>query len=335
LFQHTDTPSPAQTSVRIENVPPRSDKPNSRTPRSGGRRSSGDTPEQIRGRTYTLREKPVEKPASEFVPQETRRQIVDFRGIGILVTRREFIDRAIGISGETLVTVGLFVLLFLGWHVWFNDIVQGAAQDKAAAQLSNTWTDVPSGVTEFDRAAGTSDGAITEVPPPVVESPGDTNSFATVLIPRFGSRYERTVAEGVDMEKVLNSQVTGIGHYSDTALLGQIGNFAVAGHRTTYGAPLGDVDKLRIGDRIYVETEEGWYVYRFRNIEYVYPTEVTVLNPVPQLQIEAKDRILTMTTCHPKLSAAERLIAYAVFESFAPRANGAPAEIGKKSLVNG
>ncbi len=316
-------------------MPPRSDKQNSGTPRPGGRKPSDANPEQIRGRTYTLREISVGKRIGEFVPQETRRQIVDFRGIGILVTRREFVDRAIGISGETLVTAGLFVLLFLGWHVWFNDIVQGAAQDKAASALSNTWTSVPTGTTEFDRAAGTSDGAITDVPPPVVESPGEAQSFATVLIPRFGSRYERTVAEGVDVEKVLNNQVTGIGRYPNTALLGQIGNFAVAGHRTTYGAPLGEVDKLRIGDRIYVETEDGWYVYRFRNIEYVYPTQVAVLNPVPQLQIDARDRILTMTTCHPKLSAAERLIAYAVFESFVPRANGAPAEIAKTALVSG
>jgi sortase A len=233
------------------------------------------------------------------------------------------------------VTVGLFVLLFLGWHVWFNDIVQGEAQDKAAATLSNTWNSGPTGAIEFDRASGTSDGAIADVPPPVVKSPGFSNSFATVLVPRFGSRYERTLAEGVDVKEVLNNQLTGIGRYSETALLGQIGNFAVAAHRTTYGAPFGDVDKLRVGDRIYVETEDGWYVYRFRNIEYVFPTQVTVLNPVPQLQIEAKDRILTMTTCHPKLSAAERLIAYALFESFVPRANGVPTEIAGTALVNG
>ena len=316
-------------------MPPRSDKPTFGAPRPGGRKPSDANPEQIRGRTYALREIPLEKRIGEFVPQETRRQIVDFRGIGILVTRREFVDRAIGISGETLVTVGLFVLLFLGWHVWFNDIVQGAAQDRAASVLSNTWSSVPTGATEFDRAAGTSDGAITDVPPPVVKSPGDAESFATVLVPRFGVRYERTVAEGVDVETVLNNQVTGIGHYPNTAQLGQIGNFAVAGHRTTYGAPFGEVDKLRLGDRIYVETEAGWYVYRFRNMEYVYPTQVSVLNPVPQLQIEARDRILTMTTCHPKLSAAERLVAYAVFESFVPRANGTPTEIAKTALVNG
>jgi sortase A len=82
-----------------------------------------------------------------------------------------------------------------------------------------------------------------------------------------------------------------------------------------------------VGDRIYVETKEGWFVYRFRNMEYVYPTQSDVLNSMPRLDIEAKDRILTMTTCHPKLSAAERFIAYSVLESFVPRRNGAPAEV--------
>lgn len=311
------------------------DKANSRSRRFTRRRPDGGAVVPIRARTYTLRGGPIDKRTVDFVPRETRRQIIDFRGVGILVTRREFVDRAIGISGETLVTVGLFVLLFLGWHVWFNDIVQGAAQDKAAATLSDTWSVALTGTTEFDRAAGTSDGAMSEVPPPVVASPGDTNSFATVFVPRFGAHYERTVAEGVDVEKVLNNSVTGIGRYPDTALLGEIGNFAVAAHRTTYGAPFGDVDKLRIGDRIYVETVEGWYVYRFRNIEYVFPTEVSVLNPVPQLQIDAKDRILTMTTCHPKLSAAERLIAYAVFESFVLRDSGTPTEIAQSALMGG
>ncbi|MDP4585778.1 MAG: class E sortase [Microbacteriaceae bacterium] len=316
-------------------MPPRPDNSKFRPPRFDGQSPDLREPELILGRTYALREERVEKHITEFVPQTSRSRFVDFRGLGILVTRREFVDRAIGVSGETLVTAGLFVLLFLGWHVWFNDIVQGAAQDKAAALLSNTWTAVPTSAAEFDRATGTSDGAIADVPPPVVESPGNANSFATVLVPRFGPRFERTVAEGVDEEKVLNNRLTGVGHYSNTALLGQVGNFAVAGHRTTYGAPFGDVDKLRIGDRIYVETQDGWYIYRFRNLEYVYPSGVSVLNPVPQLQIDAKDRILTMTSCHPKLSAAERFIAYAIYESFVPRSNGTPMEIARKSLVNG
>jgi sortase A len=147
------------------------------------------------------------------------------------------------------------------------------------------------------------------------------------MIPRFGATYERTIAESVDVKKVLNNASTGVGHYASTEPLGAVGNFAVAGHRTTFGAPFGRIDELRVGDRIYIETKKGWYVYRFRNMEYVYPSASDVLNEVPRETIVAKDRILTMTSCHPKLSAAERFIAYSIFESFVPRGKGAPSEV--------
>ncbi len=316
-------------------VPPRIERPNFRLPKiEWPNRKGAPTEEPTLGRTYTLREPPKgHEQIEEFVARNPRRSYIDWRGIGILVTTREFVDRAIGISGELLMTAGVFVLLFLGWHVWFNDLVQGAAQDKASASLSDTWTAPPSTLPEFDRATGTSAGAVISVKPPVVETVAAAKPFATIIVPRFGKRYERTVAETVDVQTVLNNHVTGVGHYPGTARLGEIGNFAVAGHRTTYGAPFGDVDQLRVGDRIYLETEKGWYVYRFRNMEFVYPTEVDVLNPVPQLLVKAKDRILTMTSCHPKLSAAERFIAYSVFESFVPRENGAPAEVAAVPIV--
>jgi sortase A len=109
---------------------------------------------------------------------------------------------------------------------------------------------------------------------------------------------------------------------------GEIGNFALAAHRTTYGAPFANIAELRVGDRIYVETRDGWYVYAFRNLEYVWPTAVQVLEPVPQApQVEATERYLTLTSCNPRFSAAERIIAYAVFETWYPREEGPPAEI--------
>ena len=282
----------------------------------------------VTGRTYTLREPPKSNDrVDEIVIRKRPRSIIDWRGIGILVTTREFVDRAIGISGEVLMTAGMFVLLFLGWHVWFNDLVQGAAQDKTSASLSQQWQIATSGQTEFDRAVGSSDGAFLTSMPPVMPRVNDAEAFANLIIPRFGERYVRTIAESVDVATVLNNTATSVGHYPNTNLLGEFGNFAIAGHRTTYGAAFGWVDNLRVGDRIYIETEKGWYIYRFRNLEFVYPTEVAVLNPVPQTTIGAQERILTITTCHPKLSAVERFIAYSVFESFVPRENGTPTEV--------
>lgn len=224
-------------------------------------------------------------------------------------------------------TAGVFVLLFLGWHVWYNDIVSGIAQNNAGAELSENWDNVPLSIPEFDRAPGDSAGARLTPEPPVTASPALNKRFATLIVPRFGDTFERPIAHGVDPKKVLNVRDAGLGHYPQTSDLGEIGNFAVAGHRTTYGAPLGNIDQLRVGDRLYIETEAGWYVYRFRNLEYVWPKEVGVIGPVPKSKAKAADRLFTLTSCHPKLSSAERVIAYSVFETFVPRDRGAPAEV--------
>jgi sortase A len=240
---------------------------------------------------------------------------------------RKIVDNIIGVFGELLMTAGVFVLLFLGWHVWYNDIVSGIAQDNAGAALAEQWNDVPVTVPEFDRTQGTSAGIAVAPEPPVTKAPNAAERFATMLIPRFGPTFERAIAVGIDPKTVLNIREAGIGYYQQSSELGQIGNFAVAGHRTTYGAPFGDIAELRVGDRIYIETDAGWYVYRFRNLEYVWPNNTRVLRPVPETSIKAKDRILTMTSCHPKLSAAERIIAYSVFETFVPRELGAPSEV--------
>jgi sortase A len=230
------------------------------------------------------------------------------------------------VVSDILITIGALVLVFYVWYVWLGDIVTGAKQDSAAAALSEEWEKEKAALPEFDRDQGSSEGALRPRKPPVV-SGAMGQAFATLIVPRFGKNYERTVAESVDVKKVLNDPSTGVGHYSSTARLGEVGNFALAGHRTTFGAPFGEVDRLRVGDRLYLETKEGWFVYRFRNIEYVNPSQSDVLNDMPRETVEAKDRILTMTSCHPKLSAAERIIAYSIYESFVPRKNGVPSEI--------
>ena len=74
-----------------------------------------------------------------------------------------------------------------------------------------------------------------------------------------------------------------------------------------------------------IETPDGWYTYRFRTLEYVKPDAVEVLAPVPQeTGVSADGQYLTMTSCSPMYSRAERIIAYSVFEAFTPRAAGAP-----------
>jgi sortase A len=89
-----------------------------------------------------------------------------------------------------------------------------------------------------------------------------------------------------------------------TPLPGQPGNSVISGHRTTYGAPFHELDTLVSGDRIEVETAIGLHVYEVRSIDIVRPTDVWVTEP-------RTGAWLTLTTCHPKFSARERLIVFA------------------------
>jgi sortase A len=147
-----------------------------------------------------------------------------------------------------------------------------------------------------------------------------------MIVPRFGADYYRPIAEGTGTTAVLNKGE--IGHYPTSQMPGAVGNFAVAAHRTSYGKPFNQISSLLVGDRIYIETADGWYSYIFRNLEYVRPTGVGVVAPVPQTDgATPTDRLMTMTSCNPLFSSAERIIAYSVFDRFYPRAEGPPDEI--------
>ena len=237
----------------------------------------------------------------------------------------------VGVLGELFLTAGVLVLLFLGWQVWLNDIIVGAEQTTAANDLAEQW-EAAGQPGETPTASASPTPTATAEPavpgePVVAARPAEGASFANLIVPRLGADYRRQIAEGVGLN-VLNNRKTGVGHYPQTQMPGEVGNFAVAAHRTTYGAGFHDIDKLVVGDSIYVESADGWYKYVYRGTEYVRPTGVGVLEPVPQaVGVSSTDRVITLTSCHPYFSAAERIIAYGVFDTWYPRADGPPAEI--------
>lgn len=235
-----------------------------------------------------------------------------------------------GVLGEVLITAGVVVMLFLGWYIWLNDIVSGGVQQDAAQEVQEELQ------AEWEQGEATVDRP-TDPGEPVVAEPAEPGEvFGTLIVPRFGDDYVRSIGGGIDLKTVLNNRQIGIGHYLETQMPGQVGNFAIAAHRTTYGAPFADIAELRVGDRIYVETVDGWYEYAFRGLDYVWPTHVEVLDPVPDApQVEPLDRILTMTSCNPKFSSSERIIAYAVMEDWYPRAGGPPAAIADLVAAQG
>jgi sortase A len=238
--------------------------------------------------------------------------------------RRHHRPSVVGVLGELLLTAGALVLLFLGWQLWWNDAISAAQQSAAASDLSSDWQD------EARADGGGSDGdGIDEAAEPVVDASPRAygEAFAVMYVPRFGHDSQRTIAEGTGLD-VLNSVDTGVGHYEGTQMPGGVGNFAIAAHRSAYGGGMHEIEQLRLGDGIFIQTPDGWYTYRFRDLEYVTPDSVGVLAAVPHHpELAPADRIITLTSCNPLYSTAERIIAYGVLESWRPAAAGPPDEI--------
>jgi sortase A len=122
------------------------------------------------------------------------------------------------------------------------------------------------------------------------------DSLTRIKIPALG--LDTVVVEGITPSALR----AGAGHYPQTPLPCEGGNVAIAGHRTTYGRPFANVDQLKPGDTIELTTPIGGCVYQVSRAPFVVaPSELSVIDPTP-------DRSLTLTTCHPKGSAAQRLI---------------------------
>lgn len=233
----------------------------------------------------------------------------------------------IGVLGEILITLGVVILLFIGWQLWFNNVISTATQQTAAEELSEEWEAAePTPEPDEPRDPGE---------PVVMATPAVNTAFANLIIPRLGVDFKRPIAEGVGT-KVLNNTKLGMGHYTGTQLPGAVGNFALASHRSAYGGAFHNIHELIVGDSIYVETADGWYRYVFRGLEYVRASGVGVILPVPQRPDAAPtERLITLTTCNPFYSSAERIVAYGLFDSWYPRADGPPPEISEIATAAG
>ncbi len=205
--------------------------------------------------------------------------------------------------GEVLITVGAVLLLFVVWQVWWTDVASDRAQGAITQQLEQEWESSPT--------PGRTSRPLAKIPM------GD--AFALIRIPRFGRSNVRPVLEGVGTDVLQD----GVGHYPDSADPGRVGNFAVAGHRVTYGKPFFKVADLRAGDPIVVETRTTWYVYRVVRHLIVNPDQIDVIAPVPQKPgAKATARMMTMTSCHPKFSAEQRYVVFSELSQTMPKSAG-------------
>lgn len=229
-----------------------------------------------------------------------------------------------GIRGvaQLFITLGLVLLLFCVYEVWFTGVLNHRTQDRLKTELDRRWEAGDDPVIAAQQAK----------PGSKVRSIPLGDGFALIYVPDFGTDYVFTVVEGTGTAELDE----GPGHYVDSVLPGQVGNFALAGHRVGKGSPFLNLDKLKAGSAIVIRTKTYWYTYRvlgdarsknpralgplgIPGLQVVSPSEVGVIAPVPnRAGIKATQRLLTLTTCHPKFSARQRLVIHAQLEG-APR----------------
>lgn len=205
------------------------------------------------------------------------------------------------ISGWAMVWSGLLMLGIVGYQLVITDVVNSAAQaagrETVVEQLAERQSELPEPVlVEQPQASATE--AIEQVVFHQEDLGDEGEPVGGFRIPAI--EVDQVVFEGVTASTLKN----GPGHMPWTPLPGQPGNAVISGHRTTYGAPFYDLDLLEAGDVIEVDTAVGTHIYTVRESIIVAPTDVWVTEP-------RDGAWLTLTTCHPKLSARERLIVFA------------------------
>ena len=214
--------------------------------------------------------------------------------------------------GEVLITAGLVLLLFCVYQlVWTNfeaDRAQGKVSDALRDQWSNPGGNAPPNDT-------------------IRLSKSDFGKgFAFLHIPRLGRTYSVPIVQGVS----LHDLARGVGHYPKTAVPGEIGNFAVAGHRATNGEPFAHLDAVKVGDSLVVETQRDWLTYVVDKVQIVSPSDVWVLDAVPgKPAAEPTRQLITLTTCNPRWASTQRLIVFGHLEGTQPTAEGRPNALAK------
>ncbi len=219
--------------------------------------------------------------------------------------------RVVRTLGEILITLGAVLLLFSVYQLFWTNVSADLATQQVTDQLRSDW------------ALGRPPAKPSASPTVAAFDPGQ--GFALLHIPRLGAGWVRPIVQGVTLDDLKK----GVGHYPQTAAPGQIGNFAVAGHRATNGQPFASLDLLRPGDPVVVETENTWYVYRVDGTRIVAPTHVSVLLPVPdEPGVKPTKAIITLTTCNPRWASYQRMIVTGTLVETRPKSEGPPAVLG-------
>jgi sortase A len=303
--------------------------------RSVGRHAAPDEPGDVATDDTATDDTATDDTATETAPADdsagTEAPVVDNRPVHPPPTIGDRIRTVIRGLGQTSITLGVVILLFVVYELWFTDYINAGKQRDATNKLEKAWN---SGDDPLVGGPGSLGDKVRSIPL--------GTGIAIIRIPRLGLDYARTVVEGTNADDL----DIGPGHYTNSALPGQKGNLAIAGHRVGKGSPFLDLDKLKPGDAIVLETKSDWYTYRvlgnpadgsftqdtFEGIpgrEIVDPSDVKVVAPVPDHVGQTPTRaMITLTTCHPKFSATQRMIIHGMLQGKPrPKSAGLPSAL--------
>jgi sortase A len=216
------------------------------------------------------------------------------------------------VAGALVVVVGVAGLAAAANLLWGHTDDVRAAQHALAERFdsSDPPAAAPDGAGDRSSLAGAR-----RVPPPLPGYP-----VARLDIPRIGEEW--LVVEGIKEKFIADAP----GHFPGTAMAGEVGNFVVIGHRAK--GLFWDLDKLRRGDPIVVQTHQRWYVYHVAERKVVRPDAMDEIAPVPGQPhaVPTKAR-LTLTTCEPRLGNSRRLVVHADLVRSQPTSDGPPSEL--------
>ncbi len=213
--------------------------------------------------------------------------------------------------GEVFITLGVLLLLMCVYQLWWTNVESAKAIAVGRDEISADFRGgAPLAAAPADQAK------------PVVR-PAYGTGFALLYIPRLRDKvWGLPVYQGTGKDILAK----GAGHYRSTAMPGEVGNFALAAHRSTHDEPFANIDDLRVGDKVYVQTRTTWFSYTLQKDDSTLtPRDVWVIDPVPgQPGATPTKKLITLTTCTPRYGSTGRWAWWGELAASTPAAEGPP-----------
>ena len=213
---------------------------------------------------------------------------------------------ALGVFGELLITLGVLLALFATYSLWWTNVQADRTADRAADTLRNAWS-APAASGRPDGGASAPPGA---APAPEQRTYAAGDGIGFLHVPAMGRDYQVLIRMGTDAETLADG-VAGVYEtpYRSAMPWDEEGNFALAAHRDGHGAKFHDLDAVKPGDAVVVETKDSWYVYRVDStLPETSKYDTGVVAPVPKgSSYHSPGRYITLTTCTPVYTSRYRM----------------------------